>query len=166
MNGARGGLKPLLRLMRKMRFQNDFDAYATVMQFVSRRALSIGGYRPLVLYGPKGCGKTRMSMTIRKVLGIKNPWCNVIWQCKRFLSELESALKVGGVVVVLRDVLGDSQQLRNLLIQRQEERLATDLIIETSDFRTFMSIGRLGFCDSVVFDGLPTDARKGGRYDD
>ena len=60
MIGARGGLKPLLRLMRKMRFQNDFDAYATVIQFVSRRALRLGGYRPLVLYGPMGCGKTRI----------------------------------------------------------------------------------------------------------
>ena len=32
--------------------------------------------------------------------------------------------------------------------------------------RVMLCVGRLDFCDSVVFDGLPTDARKGGRYDD
>ena len=57
MNGTRGALKPLLRLMGKMRFENDFDAYGVLMQFVSRRALRRGGFRPLVLYGRGGVGK-------------------------------------------------------------------------------------------------------------
>lgn len=168
MNNTRGVLRPLLQLMGKMRFQNDFDAYATVMQFVSRRALSRGSYRPLMLYGPRGCGKTRMATTILKVLGITNPLCNFMWRGKASGFELENALRSNGgvVVVVVRDVSGESPSLRNWLLQRYERRLSTDLIIEASDPYTFFRVGRLDFCDSVVFDGLPTDARKGGRYDD
>lgn len=165
MNGARGALKPLLRLMSKMRFENDFDAYGVLMQFVSRRASRRGGYRPLVLYGPRGCGKTRMSMTIRKVLGITNPWCDVLWLGKASGSELDNALRPNGGVVVVRDVFGkgNSQSLRDWLLQRYERQLSTDLIIETSDLDTFSKVGSLYFCDSVVFEGLPTDAGKGVR---
>ena len=162
MNNTRGVLRPLLQLMGKMRFGNDFDAYGTLMQFVSRRGLRRGGYMPLVLYGPPGCGKTRMSITIRMVLGIENPWCNVFWQGKASVSELENALRSNGGTVVVRDVSGRAAELRNWLLMRYERRLSTDLIIETSDRDTFFSVGRLDFCDSVVFEGLPTDAGKGG----
>lgn len=162
MNNTRGVLRPLLQLMGKMRFGNDFDAYGVLIQFVSRRALCRGGCRPLVLFGPRGCGKTRMSMTIRMVLGITNPWCNVLWRGKASGFELENALRSNDGVVVVRDVFGRASALRNWLLLRYERRLPTDLIIETSDRDTFSSVGRLGFCDSVVFEGLPTDAGKGG----
>ena len=163
MNSARGALKPLLRLMGKMRFANDFDAYGVLIQFVSRRALRRGGYRPLVLYGPQACGKTRMSTTIRKVLGITDPGRSMFWNGAASVRELDHVLMPHCMAVVLRDVSGNVQSFRDWLFYRQEERLATDLIIETSDFRTFSSLGRMEFCDSVVFDGLPTDAGKGVR---
>ena len=103
-----------------------------------------------------------MSMTIRMVLGITNPWCNVLWRGKASGFELENALRSNDGVVVVRDVFGRASALRNWLLLRYERRLSTDLIIETSDRDTFSSVGRLGFCDSVVFEGLPTDAGKGG----
>ena len=149
-----GSLKPLLWLMDKMCFQDDIDAYATVVHFVRMRALRLGGYRPLMLYGPRACGKSRMSRAIRKVLGIKERWTDHILVDRKYGCGLDEMLRADSGCVVFRDVFGRAPWLKNWLVQRYVRRQAIDVIIETSDPDTFLSIGRLDLCDVVVFDGL------------
>ena len=163
MNRKKGGLRPLLRLMGKMSFADEYWAYALITAFVAmhKGLKPIKKGVPLVLFGPKGCGKTRISTAIKEAIGVGDIYGGVFCVDGMACGELDATFQGDGTVAVFRDVCGNACRLVEWLKTRPWN-VTKDVIIETSDLRTLSRLMKLGLCVCVVFDGLPTDAKKGG----
>ena len=151
------GLDPINRLLPQLRFANEVSAYGAIYDFVRKVTTDTHDVRPLVLFGERACGKSRLASAILDALG--RDTANVFQggltrqTLKCFHRYVQDAYFKNCGITILRDFRkGDIEHFNSVAYDLRFRRAG--LIVETSDFDFAVRIDSNVNVDAVVFVGV------------